>query len=146
MCCARNWELNNPPSTASGIMHYTASQWRSTAQHKKRDTRRVSRNSFINCLRSSKLSFICAETYQKCVIPRERSDRGNLIELRTGVSYGCRIWFAQYIEIATPPSAVRNDTCGANRCYTAKLSFNSSMMYHALVPLVLRGMSFCVAK
>ena len=76
----------------------------------------------------AKLSFICAETCQSCVIPRERSDRGNLIELRTGVSYGCRIWFTQYIEIATPPSAVRNDTCDVYRCYTAKLSFCAKMI------------------
>ena len=43
------------------------------------------------------------------------------------MSYGCRIWFTQYIEIATPPSAVRNDACGANRCYTAKLSFSEAV-------------------
>ena len=93
-----------------------------------------------------KLLFSGAETCQKCVIPSQRSDRGNLIELRTGVSYRDRIWFTQYIEIATPPSAVRNDTCGAKCCCIVKFSFNSSMMYHALVPLVLRGMSFCNAK
>ena len=63
------------------------------------------------------------------------SDRGNLIELRTGVSYGYRICFAQYIEIATPPSAVRNDTCGANRCYTAKLSFSGAVTYQLCVIL-----------
>ena len=39
--------------------------------------------------------------------------RGNLIVQRFPVSYGLRIWCAQYIEIATPPSVVRNDTCGA---------------------------------
>ena len=34
------------------------------------------------------------------------------MQLRTVVSYGDRIHIGQYIEIATPPSAVRNDTCG----------------------------------
>ena len=47
------------------------------------------------------------------VIPRLQSNRGNLIEQRSGVSYGLRICWAQYLEIATPPSVVRNNTCGA---------------------------------
>ena len=79
-----------------------------------------------------KLLFSGAETCQKCVIPSQRSDRGNLIELRTGVSYRDRIWFTQYIEIATPPSAVRNDTCGAKSSLCAKLSFIAPAMYHAM--------------
>ena len=48
-------------------------------------------------------------TCHYCVIPRSQRDRGYLIVQRTGVSFGLRISFTQYIEIATPPSVARND-------------------------------------
>jgi hypothetical protein len=61
-----------------------------------------------------KLSFSGASTFHYCVIPREQSDRGNLIVQCSSVSYGFRICSTQYIEIATPPSVARNDTCGVD--------------------------------
>ena len=63
--------------------------------------------------KNCKLSLGGVQTSHFCVIPREQRDRGNLIVLRTSMSFGFRICYAQYTQIATPVCAlVRNDTCG----------------------------------